>query len=215
MPRHITVLISSCLSLLYVELTIIANVIIPFMRKKPTLRNVTDIATTRFFNIQSMDVEFSNGERRQYERLKPPGNGAVLVIPMLDDETVLMIYEYSGGTDRYELALTKGKIDDGETPLEAANRELIEEIGYGAKKLTYMKAMSIAPGYQSSETHIVLAQDLYSASAQGDEPEPLEVVEHQLSELESLVYNDDLTEARSIAALYMAKEAIRQQNLSG
>jgi len=78
-----------------------------------------------------------------------------------------------------------------------------------------MKAMSIAPGYQSSETHIVLAQDLYSASAQGDEPEPLEVVEHQLSELESLVYNDDLTEARSIAALYMAKEAIRQQNLSG
>jgi len=92
------------------------------MRKKPTLRNVTDIATTRFFNIQSMDVEFYNGERRQYERLKPPGNGAVLVIPMLDDETVLMIYEYSGGTDRYELALTKGKIDDGETPLEAANR---------------------------------------------------------------------------------------------
>ena len=185
------------------------------MRKKPTLRNVTDIATTRFFNIQSMDVEFSNGEKRQYERLKPPGNGAVLVIPMLDDETVLMIYEYSGGTDRYELALTKGKIDDGETPLEAANRELIEEIGYGAKRLTYMKSMSIAPGYQSSETHIVLAQDLYSASTQGDEPEPLEVVEHQLSELESLVYNDDLTEARSIAALYMAKEAIRQQNLSG
>jgi ADP-ribose diphosphatase len=193
---------------------IVPNDIIFLMRKKPTLSNIANIATTRFFNIQSMDVEFSNGEKRQYERLKPPGNGAVLVIPMLDDETVLMIYEYSGGTDRYELALTKGKIDDGETPLEAANRELIEEIGYGAKRLTYMKSMSIAPGYQSSETHIVLAQDLYKDSAEGDEPEPLEVVEHQLSELESLVYNDDLTEARSIAALYMAKEAIRQQSLS-
>ena len=127
------------------------------MRKKPILLNIVDIATTKFFNIQSMDVEFSNGEKRQYERLKPPGNGAVLIIPMLDDETVLMIYEYSGGTDRYELALTKGKIDDGETPLEAANRELIEEIGYGAKRLTYMKSMSIAPGYQSSETHIVFS----------------------------------------------------------
>mgnify|MGYP001575172995 FL=1 len=184
------------------------------MRKKPILSNVVNIATTKFFNIQSMDVEFSNGEKRQYERIKPPGNGAVLVIPMLDDETVLMIYEYSGGTDRYELALTKGKIDDGETPLEAANRELIEEIGYGAKKLTYMKAMSIAPGYQSSVTHIVLAQDLYKDSAQGDEPEPLEVVEHKLADLETLAYNNDLTEARSIAALYMAKEAIRQQNLS-
>ncbi len=193
---------------------IIPNVIIPFMRKKPNLSNITDIATTRFFNIQSMDVEFSNGEKKQYERLKPPGNGAVLVIPMLDDETVLMIYEYSGGTDRYELALTKGKIDDGETPLEAANRELIEEIGYGAKKLTYMKGMSIAPGYQSSVTHIVLAQDLYEDSAEGDEPEPLEVVKHKLANLETLVYDNDLTEARSIAALYMAKEAIRRQNFS-
>ncbi len=184
------------------------------MRKKPILSSIQNIATTRFFNVQSMDVEFSNGEKRQYERLKPSGNGAVLVIPMLDDETVLMIYEYSGGTDRYELALTKGKIDDGETPLEAANRELIEEVGYGAKRLTYIKAMSIAPGYQSSVTHIILAQDLYAASALGDEPEPLEVVEHKLADLESLVYDYNLTEARSIAALYMAKELIRQQSIS-
>jgi hypothetical protein len=36
-----------------------------------------------------MDIEFSNGEKRQYERLKPSGEGAVLVIPMLDDDTVI------------------------------------------------------------------------------------------------------------------------------
>lgn len=181
------------------------------MRKKPKVSNIKDIATTKFFNIQSMDVEFSNGEKRQYERLKPLGEGAVLVIPMLDDDTVLMIYEYSGGTNRYELALTKGKIDTGESPLEAANRELIEEIGYSAKKLSFVKTMTLAPGYQSNTTHIVLAQDLYQDSAQGDEPEPLEVVKHQLSDLEQLVYNQDLTEARTIAALYMAKEMIKNQ----
>jgi ADP-ribose diphosphatase len=130
---------------------------------------------------------------------------------MLDDDTVVMIYEYSGGTDRYELALTKGKIDAGETPLEAANRELIEEIGYGSNKLTFLKTMTLAPGYQSNITHIILAQDLYEASAEGDEPEPLEVVEHKLSNLEDLVYFDDLTEARTIAALYMAKEIIKNQ----
>ncbi len=182
------------------------------MQKKPVVTNIKDIATTRLFNIQSMDVEFSNGQKRQYERLKPPGEGAVLVVPMLDDDTVLMIYEYSGGTDRYELALTKGKIDAGETPIEAANRELIEEIGYGAKRLQFIKSMSIAPGYQSNITHIVLAQDLYPAEAEGDEPEPLTVVEHKLSNLEQLVYDQDLTEARSIAALYMAKEMIKQQS---
>jgi len=182
------------------------------MRKKPKILKIETIATTRVFNIERLDLEFSNGEKRQYERLKPPGNGAVLVIPMLDDDTVVMIYEYSGGTDRYELALTKGKIDAGETPLEAANRELIEEIGYGSNKLTFLKTMTLAPGYQSNITHIILAQDLYEASAEGDEPEPLEMVEHKLSNLEDLVYFDDLTEARSIAALYMAKEIIRKQN---
>jgi 8-oxo-dGTP pyrophosphatase MutT (NUDIX family) len=82
-----------------------------------------------------MDVEFSNGATRTYERLNSKGRGAVLVIPMLDDDTVLMIYEFSGGTERYELGLTKGKIDVGETPVEAAQRELKEEIGYGANKL--------------------------------------------------------------------------------
>ncbi len=181
------------------------------MHKKPTILNIETIATTRVFNIEKMDIEFSNGARREYERLKPPGNGAVLVIPMLDDDTVLMIYEYSGGTDRYELGLTKGKIDAGETPIEAANRELMEEIGYASNKLSLIKTMTLAPGYQSNITHIVLAQDLYPASGEGDEPEPLEVVKHKLSTLETLVYHEDLTEARSIAALYMARGVISKQ----
>jgi ADP-ribose diphosphatase len=183
------------------------------MRKKPTILKIETIASTRLFNIQSMDLQFSNGVKRQYERLKPPNasKGAVLVIPMLDNDTVLMIYEYSGGTERYELALPKGKIDNNETYIEAANRELMEEVGYGANKITFLKTMTLAPGYQSSTTHILLAEDLYVASSEGDEPEPLEVVEHKLSNLDSLVYNDDLTESRSIAALYMAKEILNNR----
>ena len=181
------------------------------MRKKPKLKNIHTVAQSRIFNLESMDVEFSNGSTRVYERLVSRGNGAVLVIPMLNDDTVLMIYEYSGGTDRYELGLTKGKIDKGETPLEAAGRELKEEIGYGAKKLTFLKTITLAPGYQSSETHIVLAEDLYEEQADGDEPEPLEVVEHKLSNLEELTYKQDLTEARSILALYMVRDIIQSR----
>jgi ADP-ribose diphosphatase len=158
-----------------------------------------------------MDVEFSNGATRIYERLVSRGNGAVLVVPMLDDETVLMIYEYSGGTERYELGLTKGKIDKGETLIETAARELKEEIGYGANKLTFLKTITLAPGYQSSETHIVLAEELYEEKAYGDEPEPLEIVAHKLSDLEKLTYSEDLTEARSILALYMVRDIIRSR----
>tara|TARA_B000000477_G_C6031238_1_gene201856 strand:- start:124 stop:675 length:552 start_codon:yes stop_codon:yes gene_type:complete len=181
------------------------------MQKKPKLTNIHTVAQSRIFNLESMDVEFSNGSTRVYERLVSRGNGAVLVIPMLNDDTVLMIYEYSGGTDRYELGLTKGKIDKGETPIEAAGRELKEEIGFGAKKLTFLKTITLAPGYQSSETHIVLAEELYEEQADGDEPEPLEVVEHKLSDLEELTYKQDLTEARSILALYMVRDIIQSR----
>lgn len=181
------------------------------MQKKPKLTNIHTVAQSRIFNLESMDVEFSNGSTRVYERLVSRGNGAVLVIPMLNDDTVLMIYEYSGGTDRYELGLTKGKIDKGETPIEAAGMELKEEIGFGAKKLTFLKTITLAPGYQSSETHIVLAEDLYEEQADGDEPEPLEVVEHKLSDLEELTYKQDLTEARSILALYMVRDIIQSR----
>ena len=181
------------------------------MRKKPKLSNIHTVAQSRIFNLESMDVEFSNGATRFYERLVSRGNGAVLVVPMLDDETVLMIYEYAGGTERYELGLTKGKIDKGETPIETAARELKEEIGYGAKKLTFLKTITLAPGYQSSETHIVLAEELYEEKAYGDEPEPLEIVAHKLSDLEKLTYNEDLTEARSILALYMVRDIIRSR----
>ena len=181
------------------------------MRKNPKITNVRSVARSRVFNVESMDVELSNGEKRVFERLNPRGNGAVLVVPMIDRDTVLMIYEFSAGTERYELGLTKGKIDKVETPIQAASRELKEEIGYGANKLTFLKTITLAPGYQSNTTHIVLAEDLYEESAEGDEPEPLEIVPHKLSNLEQLTYDEDLTEARSILALYMVREIIRNR----
>ena len=71
----------------------------------------------------------------RYERLHSRGHGAVMVPPMLDADTVLLIREYAAGVHRYELGLPKGRIDAGETLLDAANRELKEEAGYGARKL--------------------------------------------------------------------------------
>jgi len=53
---------------------------------------------------------------------------------------------------------------------------------------------------------------LFEETAEGDEPEPLEIVPKKLSELEKLTYNEDLTEARSILALYMARDIINNRS---
>lgn len=181
------------------------------MRKKPQILNSETLARTRCFHIEQLDLEFSNGATTRYERLRSSSRGAVLVVPMLDGETVLLIREYAAGVHRYELALPKGRIEENETPVEAANRELKEEVGYGARRLAHFTSVTIAPGYISHVTHIVLAQDLYAQREEGDEPEEIEVVPWKLKRLDELLKLDDCTEARSIAALYMARDLLREQ----
>jgi ADP-ribose diphosphatase len=146
-----------------------------------------------------------------YERLNASPHGAVLVVPMLDDDTVLLIREYAAGVHRYELGLPKGLIEPDETVLEAANRELMEEVGYGARDLRHLTSFTLAPGYFAHVTHVVLARDLYEQRRPGDEPEEIEVVPWRMRELKSLLAQEDCTEARSIAALYMVRDLLDEE----
>ncbi len=179
------------------------------MRKIPETLHRQMVARSRLFRVEAIGLRFSNGVEVEYERLMSSTSGAVMVVPMLDDDTVLLIREYAAGTERYELALPKGLAEPGEDILEAANRELQEEAGYGARRLTPIRQLSIAPGYMQHRTHIVLAEDLYPQRLQGDEPEPIEVVPWRLSELPALLALDECSEARSIAALFMVRERLR------
>jgi ADP-ribose diphosphatase len=154
--------------------------------------------------VEQVDLEFSNGNRRCFERVLG-GRGSVLIVPMKDARTLLLVREYAAGTDRYELGFPKGIIEPGEDPLEAAGREVREEVGFGARDLRLIQGVSLAPGYIQHQTSLVLARDLYPDWAQGDEPEPIEVVPWPLDEMDSLLGRDDFTEARSIAALFLVK----------
>lgn len=177
-------------------------------RTVPNIIKQETIAKTRIFEIEQMDLQFSNGVEVQYERLRSNPNGAVLVVPMLNEHTVLMIREYAAGVQRYELALPKGRIENDEDPLDAANREIMEEVGYAANSLSHLTRLSIAPGYLNHETQIVLAQDLYENRQQGDEPEEIEVIPWSLHELDELLAHPECTEARSIAALFITKQKL-------
>ena len=176
------------------------------MREKPKILQQKLLAQTRIFRIEELDLQFSNGEQRTYERLLGGSRGSVLVVPMLDDDTVLLIREYSTGSGDYQLGLPKGRIERDEDPLQAADREIREEVGYGARDLRLLRTVSIVPSYIQHQTHVILARDLFPDRQPGDEPEPIEVVPWKLSEWDELLAQPDLTEARSIAALYMTKD---------
>lgn len=176
------------------------------MNKRPTILATRDAPDSPLRRAEEVDLEFSNGERRTYQRLRGSGFGAVLIVAMRDPETVLLVREYGVGVDRYELGVPKGRLDRDETAEQGADRELKEEVGYGARKLKILGTLSMSPSYMTHLAHVVLAEDLYPERLQGDEPEELEVVPWRIDELHELIARDDVTEGRSIAALFMARE---------
>lgn len=176
------------------------------MNKRPTILATRDAPDSPLRRAEEVDLEFSNGERRTYQRLKGSGFGAVLIVAMRDPETVLLVREYGVGVDRYELGVPKGRLDRDETAEQGADRELKEEVGYGARRLKILGTLSLSPSYMTHLAHVVLAEDLYPERLQGDEPEELEVVPWRIDRLHELLERDDVTEGRSIAALFMARE---------
>jgi len=169
----------------------------------PKINGQKQVARSRLFAIEQLELTFSNGEERQYERMIGSGNGAVMIVPLLDADTLLLVREYCAGTHSYELGFPKGLIDPGEEPEQAANRELQEEIFYGSKQLQRLSQVKMAPAFFNAKMDIFIAKDLYPSKLEGDEPEPLEVVPWPIKEYKALLQQPDFQEARSIAALML------------
>lgn len=181
------------------------------MREKPICTKRTVIAKSSLFTIEQMHLRFANGAQRVYERIRSHGHGAVLIVAITPGESLLLVQEYAAGTDSYELAFPKGLIEKGESSIEAANRELREEVGMAARQLDWLKSMTLAPGYFGARLELIVARELYAAPLPGDEPEPPVVVEWPLTAWEELLARPDFSEARSIAALLLVKQWLKEE----
>jgi len=177
----------------------------------PTILRRQIVAKSELFTVEQLDLRFSNGNLRTFEKLinKEKGvSNAVMIVAINAQNQVILIEEYSAGTEDYQLTLPKGLIEKGEDILAAANRELQEEAGFKAHKLKYLTNLSLSPGYMEQFIHVVLAQDLEPSKLAGDEPEPLTVFTHDLADLMGLINNKKFSEARALAALFMAREIL-------
>lgn len=172
----------------------------------PIIHTTETVAKSKFFKIEKLDLEFSNGATREFERMAGSGRGAVMIIALKDADTMLLIREYACGTHSYQLGFPKGLIDPGETPEQAANRELQEEAGYKAETFHQLHTVHMAPAFFNAKMHIIIAENLSPQTLEGDEPEPLEVFEWPLSAVDELLAREDFVEARCIAALLLLQK---------
>lgn len=169
----------------------------------PEILGTKMLATTRLFRIEEVHLRFSNGVERIYERMPGFGRPAVMVVAVNDADEVMLIREYAAGFHENQLTLPKGAAERGESLEQAANRELKEEVGLGARRIEWLKSLNLSPGHMGFTINVMLARDLYPERLPADEPELPEVVPWPLARVADLIERPDFAEARALAALYL------------
>lgn len=181
------------------------------MRSCPTILKTELLVESSHFQIEALHLEFSNGQQRVYERLRGTGYRSVMLVAMPDPEHVLLVREYAVGVESTILGLPKGGAEVDESYVQAAQRELCEEVGFKAARLTELGELTLAPGHLCHRYRVVLAEQLSPCPLPGDEPEPLECLRVPLAQIPELVARGELHEARAIAALFMAMGALARR----
>ena len=182
------------------------------MPDAPEILSTSAVSRSRLFHVEELRLRFSNGVERIFERLNMGHQAAVIVVAMPDPETVLLVREYGAGLGRYHLSLPRGARADGENPLQAANRELMEEAGFHAGEMRHLKQLALSPSYMSGRMDVVLARDLSPQRLPGDEPEPLEVVPWPWARLDELMAREECCEAYALAALQLAQRTLGENS---
>jgi len=168
---------------------------------KPRILSTSTLAESRLFRIEAIDLAFSNGQNATFECVRTQGAGVVMVAVVSAQQELIMVREYAACADCYELGFVKGKIDPGESPMDTAAREIQEEIGFGARDIKLLRTVTMSPAYTDWQTHLFVASMLYSATAEGDEIEPLEQVRWQLADIAALFNHPEVNDARVLALL--------------
>ena len=124
--------------------------------------------------------------------------GAVIIAPLLDANTVVLLRQFRPALGRYILELPAGTIDAPEKPLTCAKRELLEETGYCAKKFKKLGSIYPVPGYSTEVIHIFKAEGLIPGIAQPEDYEVIDLKPTSKNEIKRLIKQGKLMDAKSI-----------------
>ncbi len=130
-------------------------------------------------------------------------NPWVNVIPLTADEEVVLVRQYRHGIRDLTLEIPGGLVDDGDTPEQAAWRELGEETGYGAKEMISLGSVHPNPAIQNNLCYTFLAKGAYKAGKQHqDTAEDIEVIIRPLEEIPKMIKEGEITHSLVIVAFY-------------
>ena len=163
----------------------------------------TNVYNGKIINVQKNIVQLPSGGNTIREVVLH--NGAVAIIPVIDEENILLVKQFRYPTDKILLELPAGTLNKNENPKSCAKRELEEETGFQAKKFIQILETFVAPGYSNEIMYTFVATDLYKTQRNLDYDENIEVVKIKVKEVMKLILDGKITDAKTICGILIAK----------
>ena len=171
-------------------------------RKKATVKSTAEVYNGRIFNFVTENLTLPNDRDTEMAFIRHPGS--IAVVPLLDDNTVIMEVQYRHPMGEYLLEIPAGTLEPGESPLNCAKRELIEETGYRAQELIALGKIHMIPAYSDEEIHVFIAKGLTPARQNLDPDEIIEVATYPFEKALRMIDAGKITDALTILSIQMA-----------
>lgn len=160
-----------------------------------------------FLKVQRDTVRLPNGRPATREYIKHPG--AVVILPLFDDGSVLMERQFRYPLDRVFIEFPAGKIDPGEAPLACAQRELLEETGYTATDWQFVCTIHNAIAYADEHLDLYLARGLIAGERKLDEEEFLDIFHASSDDVMTWVREGKITDVKTVIGAFWLEKILR------
>ncbi len=164
---------------------------------------------TRRFRVVRHSYRTRDGSEHQRETVMHPG--AVMILPLVDDDHVCLIRNYRVSVDQTLIELPAGTLEPGEDPRIAAERELEEETGYRARSIERLHEFYMSPGILSERMHVYLAKGLEKGEQDLDSGEQIDNLVVTWEEALAMTQDGRIQDAKSLAGL-LYYELVRQRS---
>jgi ADP-ribose pyrophosphatase len=165
-------------------------------------KNIT-LHKGKIFNLHRETISLDNELDVNLDIIRHPG--AAGIVPLSDDNTIILVKQYRHALGDFILEIPAGVINQNESPLECAKRELVEETGFSANIWQSMGPITPLPGYSDERVFMFLATELVPGKQNLDEDEILNVHEIKIDDAIDMVFAGTLQDSKTIAGLFMAE----------
>lgn len=163
----------------------------------------------KILNIKVDTVELPDKKYSKREIVEHPGGVGIITITA--DNSLVLVKQFRKAVEDFLWEIPAGKLEVNEEPRETAIRELREETGYEANKLTYITEFYTSPGYCNEKIHLFLAEDLIEVESSPDPGEFLEKAIISLDDLSKMLDRGEIMDSKTIIGINIAKQHLQNK----